>query len=821
MRPSAITEDDNSQVPLDEPGSGPGTSRDDDNIGVYSKAVGLTEKNILERSVSVVDDDKLLRNGLLYEIYAYCQKHQLKVTVCVDTFNALLPERFSRGENVDRALRTKAKVLYNAVRKVRKDGKGSRKRDEQLANILDKPYQHPGMISASQSSTLTPRKRKLKCIIENQKQELSDLKKTLGKERHEKASIVRDVYQQSLLEMESLFIEVQNLTSMLKTDTLQKDEWQKQIDGLSNQLSDRTRELYDILKQKNKESTRNLTKKIKRRDNAINEQKEELSSQTKNIGRLSAQLTSSSEHCTSLEQQLTQVTESKRKCQRRLSYYKSKQGGGVQAEMGRIEEQLEECYRKIKLLTSENRELQEMVQFLDEDCDVVTFQEGKYTDNVREVYMKLLNMGVGRRNIQDVIRVILRKLAGVEIERLPSESLTTRIFVEAKILSEIHVAKEIVEHKNNTLHYDETSKQGYKYGSIQVTTATRSYVLGLFDMDSGEAERYASFIKDIFGDLAAVLQKGSETEKQLGELVFSFINTMTDRCGTNACVDDLLVKWRDELAPMFFDNFEHLSHEARKKLTHLNRFKCHLHFLVGMADEANVALREFERLASNVTQDERRKSARIVQDSESGTARTVRTVCKAFQRQGSEEAGVMSQFAIFLDEKCQLTAFRGNRFNVLFWNGAAVYYHRDSFGRFFDHHGTPNRLLQAVKQDMDELIHVAGCRALGIVDKLITGPFWRLIEGDEEYLSLNNKIESMREKLLTWADDATPLLYNEEKLFPEIDVHEDSTYKELFRLRNTELDPLTVEAVEIMMHHFACVLGRQLHDQLPGGRFIQ
>ena len=460
-----------------------------------------------------------------------------------------------------------------------------------------------------------------------------------------------------------------------------------------------------------------------------------------------------------------------------------------------------------------------MVQFLDEDCDVVTFQEGKYTDNVREVYMKLLNMGVGRRNIQDVIRVILRKLAGLEIKRLPSESLTSRIFVEANILSEIPAAKETVEHKNNTLHYDETNKQGYKYGLIQVTTATRSYVLGLFDMDSGEAEWYASFIKDVFGDLAAVLEKGSETEKQLGELVFSFINTMTDRCGTNACVDDLLVKWRDELAPTFFDNFEDLSPEAKKKLTHLNSFKCHLHFLVGMADEANVALRKFERLASNVTQEEWRKTARIVQDSESGTARTVRTVCKAFQRQGSEEAGVMSQFAVFLDEKCQLTAFRGNRFNVLFWNGAMVYYHRDSFGRFFDHHGTPNRLLQAVKQDMDEMIHVAGCRALWIVDKLVTGPFWRLIEGDDEYLSLNNRSESMREKFLQWADDATPLLYNEQKLFPEIDVHKGSMYKELFRQQNTELDALTVEALEIMMHHFAIVLKRQLHDQLLGGSF--
>ena len=49
--------------------------------------------------------------------------------------------------------------------------------------------------------------------------------------------------------------------------------------------------------------------------------------------------------------------------------------------------------------------------------------------------------------------------------------------------------------QHNTLHYDETSKEGFKYGSIQVTTEQdQSYVLGLFDMDGGAAERYASFI---------------------------------------------------------------------------------------------------------------------------------------------------------------------------------------------------------------------------------------------------------------------------------------------------------------------------------------
>ena len=44
-------------------------------------------------------------------------------------------------------------------------------------------------------------------------------------------------------------------------------------------------------------------------------------------------------------------------------------------------------------------------------------------------------------------------------------------------------------------------------------------------------------------------------------------------------------------------------------------------------------------------------------------------------------------------------------------------------------------------------------------------------------------------------------------------------YKALFEQQDSELDTLTVEALEIMMHRFVIVLERQLHDQLPGGEF--
>ena len=40
-------------------------------------------------------------------------------------------------------------------------------------------------------------------------------------------------------------------------------------------------------------------------------------------------------------------------------------------------------------------------------------------------------------------------------------------------------------------------------------------------------------------------------------------------------------------------------------------------------------------------------------------------------------------------------------------------------------HGQLNRLLQAVLSDLSSPKYIAGCKALGIIDKVITGPLWR------------------------------------------------------------------------------------------------
>ena len=46
----------------------------------------------------------------------------------------------------------------------------------------------------------------------------------------------------------------------------------------------------------------------------------------------------------------------------------------------------------------------------------------------------------------------------------------------------------------------------------------------------------------------------------------------------------------------------------------------------------------------------------------------------------------------------------------------------------FEIHGTLNRLLQAVLSDLKVPSYIAACKALVVIDKIVTGPFWRLLQ---------------------------------------------------------------------------------------------
>ena len=92
-------------------------------------------------------------------------------------------------------------------------------------------------------------------------------------------------------------------------------------------------------------------------------------------------------------------------------------------------------------------------------------------------------------------------------------------------------------------------------------------------------------------------------------------------------------------------------------------------------------------------------------------------MCKSVQHRGCEKSGRMVTFEIFMEERnitrLPIYQFLGNRFNILFLNGAGVYFLFDHLINFFDQVELDNRLLVAVYWDLKVLAFRVGCRVLG------------------------------------------------------------------------------------------------------------
>ena len=97
--------------------------------------------------------------------------------------------------------------------------------------------------------------------------------------------------------------------------------------------------------------------------------------------------------------------------------------------------------------------------------------------------------------------------------------------------------------------------------------------------------------------------------------------------------------------------------------------------------------------------------------------------------------------------KNPLATFCGNRFNILFYDAGAVYYLSPSIKSFFTQvWQMPNQLLKAIMTDIGVSKYLSGCRALGLVNKIITAPLWRVMESDSRdtsILDMNRRFETL------------------------------------------------------------------------------
>ena len=126
--------------------------------------------------------------------------------------------------------------------------------------------------------------------------------------------------------------------------------------------------------------------------------------------------------------------------------------------------------------------------------------------------------------------------------------------------------------------------------------------------------------------------------------------------------------------------------------------------------------------------------------------RTIRTACLAFQKLSNQQAGVSVDFLAHLDElgcPLKLLQMEGNHFNVIFHNGGTVYYHRDHIKGFIENKHKQNCRLLAVSEDLQKKVYIAGLRALSVVSKLISGPYFRRVGDKESIFYLNPHLHQL------------------------------------------------------------------------------
>ena len=343
---------------------------------------------------------------------------------------------------------------------------------------------------------------------------------------------------------------------------------------------------------------KNRYKQLRRRDANVQQQK-------KTIQTLSNKFTAEKKRCGSQEKQYVKAVAVKERYRAKTIYAQRKmekatsEAAGLHDKIYELQEELDSNVHdlldtisaKEKDYDTLHLEYEERIAAPIQASPLPTITGGKFSDSIRQCCIELLSLNVGVRNVEPVIRSVLRNVAGVDVDRLPKYSTLVGMFSEMKVLAYQQLAEELTEYEHTTLHSDGTTKFGHHYGSFQISTEKSAYTLGLMEMVSGSSKNSLDCLKEILSGIDKV-SSGDAGKKILAKIK----NTMSDRHVVEKCFNTLLEEYRVEVLPCIIENWDELSDTERAKMSNMNSFFCGMHLVVGMADTAASTLKEWEEI---------------------------------------------------------------------------------------------------------------------------------------------------------------------------------------------------------------------------------
>ena len=135
-------------------------------------------------------------------------------------------------------------------------------------------------------------------------------------------------------------------------------------------------------------------------------------------------------------------------------------------------------------------------------------------------------------------------------------------------------------------------------------------------------------------------------------------------------------------------------------------------------------------------------------------------------------------------------------------------------------HGTSlNHLIQAVLADLHSSHLVTGCRALGIVDKLITGLLWRYLQlSNVSILDMSQVYTTIMSKFEEWSNDAYSVVKDQPFICEGWSLSDaDEIFSSL--CNKADKDDDLHELLQLLFKSFAISTQGLVVDHLPGGQF--
>ena len=113
-----------------------------------------------------------------------------------------------------------------------------------------------------------------------------------------------------------------------------------------------------------------------------------------------------------------------------------------------------------------------------------------------------------------------------------------------------------------------------------------------------------------------------------------------------------------------------------------------------------------------------------------------------------------------------------------------------------------NLLLKAVLKDLKNPLYIAGCRALGLIDKVITGPLWRKIKDSSvSVLGMGHVYSELLEKFDSWSLDAQSFIEGSATLERANRIHVDDVWGDL--IADHESNVSTQELLQLLFKAFS------------------